>query len=406
MVQARGCRLGVSGRRLELVNDRFTSHARNEHLKLIHVVPHIDQEAAGPSYSVPRLCQSLATLGDEVTLSCLAARGEIPNVDLDLHPQWPVLGRFAISSSHAMALRKSAANVDVVHNHSLWSMVNVAAGWVVPGQRAKLVTSPRGTLSTWALSRSRGVKRVLWPLQRRALSKADMLHATSEVELQEIRAQGFKAPVAVIPNGIDLPVLVPGGEVSGVRTLLFLSRIHPTKGLGHLLEAWQRLFPRHPDWQLKIVGRGEPEHVREIEALAASLSLDRISFPGPLYGDEKAMAYFTADLFVLPTHSENFGMVVAEALAHGCPAVVSRGAPWAGLETEGCGWWVGNDVDALTMALDSAMGLPDAMRAAMGRSGRAWMEREFGWESVGQRMQAAYSWLLSGGDRPEWVRIE
>ena len=106
-------------------------------MKLVHVVPHIDQEAAGPSHSVPRLCESLASRGHEVELSCLAARGDIPGVRLDLHPSWPILGRFAVSSSHAGALRDKARQVDIIHNHSLWSMVNVAAGLVVPGKRAK-----------------------------------------------------------------------------------------------------------------------------------------------------------------------------------------------------------------------------------------------------------------------------
>lgn len=377
-------------------------------MRLVHVVPHIDQEAAGPSYSVPRLCQSLAACGNEVELTCLAARVEIADVALDLHPQWPVLGRFAVSTSLAWALARKARVVDVVHNHSLWSMVNVASGWVVPGRGAKLVVSPRGTLSSWALSRNRHVKRVLWPLQKRVLTQADLLHATSEVELAEIRAQGFTAPVAVIPNGIDLPDMrqtaTQGGD--GMRTLLFLSRIHPTKAIDRLLAAWVQLQSRQKDWRLVIAGRGEAAHVEEVKALAKTLGADRVDFPGPLFGDAKAQAYFGAELFVLPTHSENFGMVVAEALAHGCPVVVSRGAPWAGLETEGCGWWVNNSVESLVEALDAAMNLPQTQLAAMGLQGRAWMERDFGWAAIGQKMDAAYRWLLSGGDLPAWVRLK
>lgn len=375
-------------------------------VRLVHVIPHIDQEAAGPSYSVPRLCQSLAACGNQVELTCIAARGEIPGVMLDLHPQWPFLGRFAVSTSLASALGRKAARVDIVHNHSLWSMVNVAAGWVVPGQHAKLVTSPRGTLSAWALGRSRGLKRVLWPLQRRALSKADLLHATSDVELQEIRAHGFCAPVAVVPNGIDLPDLPLLRQETGVLTLLFLSRIHPTKGLDRLLHAWARLQPRHSNWRLVIAGRGDAEHVQEVHALAKSLGVQRVEFPGPLYGEAKAQAYFEADLFVLPTHSENFGMVVAEALAHGCPAVVGRGAPWSGLEAEGCGWWVDISVPTLTAALDAAMQLTPDQLIDMGLRGRAWMERDFGWDAIGQKMDAAYRWLLTGGERPAWVRVD
>lgn len=378
-------------------------------MRLVHVVPHIDQEAAGPSYSVPRLCQSLSACGNEVELTCMAARGDIPGVTLDLHPQWLVLGRFAISTSLARALWRKAAVVDVVHNHSLWSMVNVAAGWVVPGRGAKLVTSPRGTLSAWALSRSPGAKRVLWPLQRRVLARADLLHATSDVEYQEIRAHGFTAPVAVVPNGIDLPELLPQHrrtDGSGMRTLLFLSRIHPTKGLDRLLHAWAQLQDRYPGWRLVIAGRGDAVHVQEVKALVNELDVQRVEFPGPLYGDAKTLAYWTADLFVLPTHSENFGMVVAEALAHGCPAVVSRGAPWPGLQTEGCGWWVANDAESLAAALDMAMQLPTDELAAMGLRGRAWMKRDFGWTAVGQKMDAAYRWLHKGGERPAWVKVD
>jgi glycosyltransferase involved in cell wall biosynthesis len=378
-------------------------------MRLVHVIPHIDQEAAGPSYSVPRLCQSLAVCGNQVTLTCLAARGDISGVTLDLQPQWPVLGRFAISTKLTSALWRKAARVDIVHNHSLWSMVNVASGWVVPGRGAKLVTSPRGTLSAWALSRSPGLKRILWPLQRRALVRANMLHATSEVEYQEIRAQGFTAPVAVIPNGIDLPDLakrpVRTAVVAEVRTLMFLSRIHPIKGLDRLLQAWSQIQDQFPNWRLVIAGPGEAAHVHEVQALANKLGVQRVEFPGPLYGEAKAQAYWGADLFSLPTHSENFGVAVAEALAHACPAVVSRGAPWPGLDAEGCGWWVANDVESLATTLSSAMHLPPDELAAMGLRGRAWMERDYGWTAIGKKMDAAYRWLLTGGERPTWVKV-
>lgn len=294
---------------------------------------------------------------------------------------------------------------DVIHNHSLWSMVNVAAGWVVPGHCAKLVVSPRGTLSPWALSRSNAAKGLLWPLQRRALEKAQLLHATSDSELGQIRALQFSAPVAVIPNGVDLPEdqrKVP----CDARTLLFLGRIHPTKCVDRLLHAWHVLHETHPNWRLLVAGPGDPSYVKFLKDLAESLTLKRIRFTGPLYGRDKFLAYSSAELFVLPSHSENFGMSVAEALAHSCPAVVSQGAPWAGLETEGCGWWIDHATSSLTHTLDEAMRRSPVELAKMGRRGREWMARDFAWDVVAQRMEQAYEWILGSNGRPEFIHVE
>lgn len=374
-------------------------------MRLLHVVPHVDDEVSGPSYSVPRLCQGLAGHGHQIGLMCLAGPASLPGVALDVHRQWRFPARFAVSPGLAHALWRQAAEVDVVHNHSLWSMANVAAGWVVPGRGAKLVTSPRGTLSAWALAHSGGVKRIVWPLQRRALALADLLHATSDQEREEIRALGFSAPIAVVPNGIDLPA-PPPARTGQRRTLLFLSRIHPKKGIEDLLRAWSALQDVHPDWDLVVAGRGPVDYETRVRALAESLGVERVAFPGPVLGAAKSAVYHGADLFVLPTHSENFGMVVAEALAHGCPAVVSHGAPWAGLERERCGWWHPPGVEPLTVALHAAMSLADGARATMGQRGRDWMTREYGWETVSARMAQAYRWILDRGPRPDFVSVE
>lgn len=375
-------------------------------MKAVHVVPHIDKEASGPSYSVPRLCQSLAACGATVELKCLAAREAVPGVQLEVYRQWPGFSRFAISTELPRALRQDARDARIIHNHSLWSMVNVAAGWVVPAGAAKLVVSPRGTLSARALKRRRLAKSGLWALQKRVLARADLLHATSEAEFADIRRLGFRTPVAVIPNGIDLPDNDQDARQHGTRTLLYLGRIHPIKGIDNLLHAWRQVAAKHPDWRLVIAGKGERAHVDAIRQLAASLELSRVAFPGPLYGEDKSHAYATADLFILPSHSENFGMVVAEALAHGCPAIVSQGAPWSGLERTGSGWWVNDDPGALSSALDGALGVSRDELTSMGGQGRRWMATDFSWPSVGQRMMTAYRWLLRGGELPPCIRVE
>lgn len=375
-------------------------------MKLIHVVPHISAEASGPSYSVPRLCQAIAGRGHDVTLSCLAAGREIPGVTLSVHSSWPVLRRFALSPSQAVWLRQQARQADIIHNHSLWSMVNVAAGWSVPGKRAKLVTSPRGTLSEWALSNSRNRKELLWPLQKRALEWADLLHATSEEEYTDIRRLGLKAPVLIAPNGIDLPVLAERRSNTDARVLLFISRVHPKKGIEVLLDAWSKLEAQHGHWGLRIVGPGENSYIKTLKRRATRNGSQRVEFFGPLFGAQRDAAYRNADLFVLPTHSENFGMVVAEALSQECPAIVSQGAPWAGLENEGCGWWIPNTVGSMHATLDTAMSMSSQQLRLMGAKGRDWMKRDFSWEAIAQSMEAGYRWLLEGGEPPESVRVE
>jgi len=231
--------------------------------------------------------------------------------------------------------------------------------------------------------------------------------ATAESEYRDIRARGLRAPVAVIPNGIALPPF-PLNRKAGAarRRLLFLARLHPVKGVDLLLRAWVALQSQFPDWELQIAGPLDGDYPRSMQALAASLGAQRLAFAGELRGRAKADAYLSADLFVLPTHSENFGMAVAEALAHGVPAVVTNGAPWEGLETERCGWWVERGETSLTGCLREAMTRSSADLETMGRRGREWMLRDFSWAEVARKTLATYAWLLGGGSPPDWVRVE
>ena len=214
---------------------------------------------------------------------------------------------------------------------------------------------------------------------------------------------GFHQPVAIIPNGIDVP---PQLELSGgdMRTLLYLGRIHPKKGLDLLLLAWRDLQSRFPNWRLQIVGADNGGFLDQMRRLSADLGLQRVEFSGPLYGANKWRSYRKADLFVLPTYSENFGLVVAEALAAGTPAIVSHGAPWQGLDTQGAGWWIEIGIDPLVACLEMAMNKSPEKLSAMGQRGRDWMVREFSWSRIGEQMAQTYRWLRQGGERPEWVK--
>lgn len=379
-------------------------------MQVIHTVPAISEEASGPSYSVLRLCESLIAQGENVTLAALDWA--------PIHSPLPFLKTFPLGLGprrlgRSLAMRRwldeqvQSESVDLLHNHGMWQMNAVYPGLVARKGGINLVASSRGAFSEWAMRHGSVLKKVFWPFfQRPALEATTCFHATAESEYNDIRRIGFRQPVAIIPNGIDIPDLAP--KVPGeFCTLLFLGRIHPIKGLDLLLPAWQAVQDRFPEWRLQIVGPDNGGYLAQMRRRAGELRLERIEFSGALFGEQKWQAYRQADLFVLPTYSENFGMSVAEALAAGTPAVVSKGAPWAGLDMRGAGWWIDIGLDPLVACLEDALARPHEVLAAMGIRGRTWMVTDFSWESVGQRMADTYRWLTKNtAHTPDWVRLD
>lgn len=380
-------------------------------MRVVHVVPNVSQEASGPSYSVPSLARALGRLEHDVAL--LSVLGPVlppsPGFSHQVYPRALLLPRLWRSPALARALAREAQRCDVLHSHSLWVMPNIYPGRVSRPASTPLVVSPRGTLSPWALGHSRRRKQLVWTLlQGRVVRAAACLHATAQEEYDDLRALGLKQPVCVIPNGVDVPsrsALDEPAPAEAGKTLLFLGRLHVKKGIDRLLRAWTALAPARPDWCLCIAGPDDGGHERELRALAASLGAPRTRFAGPVYGDEKRALYRRAALHVLPSHSENFGMTVAESLASGTPVIATRATPWAGLVSHGCGWWIEGGVESLVECLREATRLDRAELLRMGARGRAWMQRDFSWDSVAQQMAAAYHYLKMGGGAPASVRL-
>lgn len=378
-------------------------------LRVLHVLPRVVTESSGPSHTVPHLCRALSERRVNVELKVLEP---LPDRELPFpataYPTLPLPGcyRLGVSPKMAEAIRSAAEQVAVIHGHSLWMMPNVYPGPAARAAGCKLVISPRGTLEPWAWQRSRWRKELLWRLgQRSTLIAADLLHATAASEYESIRSRGFAQPVAVIPNGVDIPDELPPRPEQGPRTLLFLSRIHPKKQVDRLLHVWQRLEPQFSDWRLSIAGPLMTQHGEKMQRLARTLGLKAVDFPGELVGDAKWRAYEFADLFVLPTRTENFGLVIAESLAAGTPVITTKGAPWSDLLTFRCGWWIPDSEQDLEGTLRAAMKQPRTKLTEMGLRGREWMQRDFSWRGVAGKMLTTYRWLLNEVDRPEWIMI-
>jgi glycosyltransferase involved in cell wall biosynthesis len=379
-------------------------------LRVVQVAAGLDEPGAGPSLSVRSLAAGLQDGGAEVELHCVRDwRGEPrpgPGPEPIRHRQdfatVPVLKALCLSGDLRRALNQAAAQADILHAHGLWLMPNVYPAWACRRAGKPFVLSPRGMLGEAALAFSAGRKRAFWRLlQASALADAACLHATAETERDEIRAMGLGNPVAVIPNGVDVPPPAPGSARE--RAVITLGRIHPKKGLSNLVQAWAAIEPRFPDWRLRIVGPDENGHADQLRAQAAEAGLRRVSIEPALYDEAKTAALQVASLFVLPTLNENFALTVAEALAAGTPVIATKGAPWAGLASRGAGWWIDIGPEPLIAALTEAMSAPPERLAAMGAAGRTWMSESFSWTSVAGEMRAVYDWLAGEGQPPASV---
>lgn len=377
-------------------------------MKILQIVTNIDYESNGLSQTMEAICRSLLTSGSDVELHSLlplkrrfAFRSVTYRSAYFPHPH---LGR---SPEMLKGLKVACKTADIAHINGLWQFPDVYPLWACKGTKCRLVVQPHGTLSKAAMKYSRLAKFLFGHLyQYEVLRKADMFVATSQEECDDIRKLGYYQPVAVLPNGVEVPNIRLSAETQrDKKRMFFLSRIHPKKNVEMMIRCWARLESQFPEWDLSIVGpdRDNPyaDHMKD---LVTQLHCKRVTFEGELNGDAKYHFMAESDCEVLPTHSENFGMVVAEALACGTPVICSHGAPWAGLEANKCGWWVPTEEAALESAMREAMSLNDATRREMGARGREWMKRDFDWNAIGRKMKVAYEWLLNGGDKPEWVR--
>ncbi len=354
-------------------------------MRIAHIVASVAHEASGPSESVVGLTKALAARGHEVSLHAIGDTPDVPGVRVvRYHHDFPRVAWNAWWSTEMLiGLFRESRSVDVWHNHSLWLPPNIYPTLVPAFTRARLITSPRGTLSPWALAHSRQRKRAVWNLaQKWTLRMSAALHATSAEEAADIRRMVPGKKVVEVPNGF-----APSSKeiVERSKTVLFLGRLHEVKGIDLLIDAWARVAPTHPDWNLRIVGPPSAYGER-LRADARDRGIERITFDGPLYGSDKHRAYASASVFVLPSHSENFGMVVLEALAQETPVIASRGTPWQALESSGCGMWI-DARSELANALVRHMDLPTADAAEMGGRGRAWVEQDFSWDAIALRME-------------------
>jgi glycosyltransferase involved in cell wall biosynthesis len=235
----------------------------------------------------------------------------------------------------------------------------------------------------------------------------------------------------LVPLGSELPdARCLAVKNHAMHRILFVGRVYPVKGLVNLVQAFARLKNANrilTPWQVVIAGPDQAGHMEELIALAqkAGLTVANLShvpdtekitaieqavadivFTGGVYGEVKDALHPLADLFVLPSFTENFGVVITDALAYGLPVITTQGTPWRELEEKKCGWWIPIGDEPLAEALNAAIMLTEHERHAMGLQGRLLVDTKYTWPAIAQQMHDAYAWLLHGGEKPDCVFVD
>ncbi len=283
---------------------------------------------------------------------------------------------------------------DVVHINGCWQPQLLFFQRAAQRLRIPMVLSPHGMLEPWIVKRHYWTRK--WPAiqlyQRGLVKHADYLHATADTEKDNLLRLGWNSRITVIPNAVNIEELPLKDNWRIKKRIVFMSRLHVKKGIELLLEALSHLKPDLGGYEVIIAGEGEPHYVETLKKAAISFGLSEVvKFVGGVYGAKKVCLLQSADIFVLPTYSENFGIVVAEALACGTPVITTHGTPWKALEENECGWYIPVGANALKITLREAISVTEETIETMGRNGRRLIEERFATSIVAGKFVEQYN---------------
>jgi len=401
-------------------------------MKVAHVVDSVSRNAGGVFFSVNSLAHALSRR--EIDVSVHGLRDGSSEADA---PAWAPLslrihapmGPRGLGFSPSLTKALLAGEDDLLHVHGAWQAQSHSVNVWHRRTRRPYLISLHGMLDPWALSRSRGKKWLAALAYERAhLRHAACLHALCGPERDSIRRYGLKQPVCLIPNGVDLPetdaAILNGGKGNEPRTLLFLGRLHPKKGLVNALRAWARVMARAESgaWRFIIAGWDQGGHGEELKSLCRELGLSfsvvpegeaalssiesregSVMFHGPVFGEAKEALLRRADAFILPSFSEGLPMAVLEAWAHALPVLMTDFCNLPEGFAAGAALRIGTDAETIAEGLNELFEGSATDQRAMGARGRRLVEERFTWPRVAAEMEEVYRWLVGGGSKPGCV---
>ena len=301
--------------------------------------------------------------------------------------------------SLGLAQRLCSFCPDVVHLRGLWRQSSLAClAWKQMNPDKPLIVQTAGMLEPWAIRRNGVMKQLYYhAVESRLIRESDRIHATSTIEVKSLIDQGVsESKIILIEEGVLMPraaLASPKIVNDSHKTLLFLSRLHPVKGLDLLLDALSLLRPR--DWRCVIAGMGDAVYVESLRRKVERYNLGSlVTFSGALLGAEKDQAFRNADAFILPSYSESFGIAIAEAMSWGLPVITTQATPWSVILEQNMGWYVDSTLSGVTEALFDLMNASPTSLSQMGQRGCRYVESRYSWSAVGSRMSCVYRSLI------------
>ena len=377
-------------------------------MKILHTISGLNISSGGPTSCTYNLIKGLRDEGIEADILTLMPRDDSDKIiandsfikALPNDARTPL-----VYSSNFRRYLSSHIGYDLYHANGLWTCPTHFTAEIAKKQNKPCVIAPHGMLYPQALQVSAWKKKIVSTVfQRKDMETASCLQATCMAELEHIRAFGLNNPVAVIPNGLVIDDSLEIRKTSNsVRRFAFVGRLNRIKNVDLLLSAWSKLGDKTRNCELLIIGDGDTAYKKELEEFATANKLNNVRFLGFIMGKDLQKLVHSIDFQILPSKSENFGMVVPEALIQGVPVIASKGTPWSDLETFDCGWWVDNDIDTLISTLLIAINLSEQDRLGMGERGRTLVLRHYSIKSVSLRMKQLYEWLVYKNIKPEYV---
>lgn len=364
-------------------------------MKIIHYIPSIDRIAGGTSTYMQVLGKELGKLA-EVHIITHASENPLPISNCEIHNVSvynPINSRFKNEVSKLF----DVINPDLVHVNCCWMPACAFIQQMAQKRNIKVVLTPHGMLEPWIIKRHYWTRKLpaLLLYQKAAIQNADCLQATAESEKENLLKLGYNSNIKIVKLGIDAESITMKTSWKKNKQLLFLSRVHVKKGINYLIEAVDILREDLQGYKILVAGEGDADYVASLKQQIMDKGLqDIIQLIGGVYGNKKWELFQTSDFFVLPTHSENFGLAIAESLASGTPVITTVGTPWNDLHSSNAGAWIEIGTQPLVETLRRFLSLSDEELESMGKNGRKLIETKYSARVMAEEMMEVYQSIV------------